>query len=51
MIALMADVLVPEYMSVYLDFISEVVLLIVDLWVRFVLRSKVWGEDSSPSIS
>lgn len=51
MIAFMADMLVPVHMSVDLDFISEVVPLIVDLWVRFVLRSKVWGEDSSPSIS
>ena len=47
----MADMLVPIYMSVDLDFISEVVLLVVDLWVRFVLRSKVWSEDSVPLIS
>jgi len=51
MIAFMADVLVSEYMSIDLDFISEVVLLVVDLWVRFVLRSKVWREDSGPSMS
>jgi hypothetical protein len=50
MIALMADMLVSEYMTIDLDFISEVVLLVIDLRICLVLRSEVWGEDSVPSI-
>jgi hypothetical protein len=50
MIALMADMLVSEYMTIDLDFISEIVLLVIDLRICLVLRSEVWREDSSPSI-
>jgi hypothetical protein len=50
MIAFMADMLVSEYMTIDLDFISEVVLLVIDLRICLVLRSEVWCEDSVPSI-
>jgi hypothetical protein len=50
MIALVADMLIPEHMTVDLDFISEIVLLVIDLRIRFMLRSEVWCEDSVPSI-
>jgi hypothetical protein len=45
MIAFMADMLVPEYMTVHLDFISEIVLLVIDLRISFMLRSEVWCEN------
>lgn len=33
MIAFMADMLISEDLAIHLNFISEVILLIVDLWV------------------
>jgi len=50
MVAFMADMLVPEDMTIDLDFISEIVLLVIDLRIGFMLRSEVWCEDSVPSI-
>ena len=50
MVGFMADMLVSEYMTIDLDFISEVVLLVIDLRICLVLRSEVWREDSVPSM-
>ena len=46
----MTDMLVSEYMTIDLDFVSEIVFLVIDLWVGFMLRSEVWRENSVPSI-
>jgi hypothetical protein len=45
MIAFMADMLVPEDMTVHLDFISEIVFLVIDIRISFMLRSEVWCEN------
>jgi hypothetical protein len=46
MIAFMADMLISEDMTVDFHLISEIVFLVIDLWViGFVLRGEVWRQD------
>lgn len=46
----MAYVLVTEDMAIYLDLVSKIVLLVVDLWIiRLMLRCEIRRENSDLS--